>query len=111
MKHFDELKASVKEKGYGTALYDYVNGVPVYLSRGIREEFLDADHIQTIIELVQKFEGGEYGSASDHGKPQRPGHEYGRYAVTDYEASEDEDTAIWIHTAEDAIIVYFKFER
>lgn len=40
MKDFQELKDAVKKKGFGTALYGNINGEPVYLSRGIREEFM-----------------------------------------------------------------------
>ncbi len=110
MKDFNELKALVKEKKYGTALYGNVNGEPVYLSRGIREAFFVGDNIQQIISAVTRFEKKDYGNAEDYGKKQTEGHEYGRYEICPLESA-DEDNAVWIHKDQDAIIVYFKFER
>ncbi len=110
MAKFEELKELVKKKGYGTALYNNVNGEPVYLSRGVREIFMGDGDIQKIVEAVEAFQKGNFGNAAEYGKSQKPGHEYGRYEITDFELS-DEDTAVWVHKAEDAIIVYFKFER
>ncbi len=46
MKDFKELQELVGRRGFGTALYGNINGDPVYLSRGIREFFLDGDNIQ-----------------------------------------------------------------
>ncbi len=110
MADFKELKDLVKKKGYGTALYGNVNGEPVYLSRGVREVFMGDGDLQKVIEAVEAFQKGQFGDAEAHGKTQKAGHEYGRYALTDYE-SETDDTAVWVHKAEDAVIVYFKFER
>lgn len=110
MKNFEELKDTVKKKGFGTALYGNINGEPVYLSRGIREEFMGDEDLQKVIDAVRKFQDGDYGTAAAHGKNSRPGHEYGRYEVSSL-TSDTDDTAVWIHKAEDAIIVYFKFER
>ncbi len=111
MKDFEELKATVKKKGFGTALYGNVNGEPVYLSRGIREEFMGDEDLQKVIDAVASFQEGNYGDAADHGKVSRPGHEYGRYEISSLESVGDEDTAVWVHKAEDAVLVYFKFER
>lgn len=110
MKTFQELKDTVKKKGYGTALYGNVNGDAVYLSRGIREEFMGDEDMQPIIEAVEKFQNADYGTALAHGKKSFPGHEYGRYEISVLTDAE-EDTGVWIHRAEDAILVYFKFER
>lgn len=109
MKDFQELKELVGKRGYGTALYGNVNGEPVYLSRGIREEFFDGDQIQKIIAAVTQFENGDYGSAAEHGRRPVKGHEYGRYEICDLPA--EEDNAVWIHKDGDAVIVYFAFER
>ncbi|MEE1228140.1 MAG: hypothetical protein U0K57_04150 [Lachnospiraceae bacterium] len=107
-----DLKALVKEKGYGTALYGNVNGEPVYLSRGIREVFFVDDNISRIINVVGRFEKGDYGTAAEFGKVPSPGHEYGRYAeISDLTVDTHDDPAVWIHKDGDAIIVYFKFER
>lgn len=110
MKTFQELKDIVKKKGYGTALYGNVNGDAVYLSRGIREEFMGDEDMQPVIEAVEKFQSADYGTASEFGKTSSRGHEYGRYAISVLQ-DENEDTGVWIHRAEDAILVYFKFER
>lgn len=112
MTDFNTLKDTVKKKGFGTALYGNVNGAPVYLSRGVREAYLgDGTDIQPVISAVTEFENGNYGSAAEHGKAPSKGHEYGRYAVTEFENSSDEDDALWIHKDGKAIIVYFAFER
>jgi hypothetical protein len=37
MEKFNELKDVVKNKGYGSSFFMNVNGVPVYLSCGIKE--------------------------------------------------------------------------
>ncbi|MEE3420500.1 MAG: hypothetical protein VZR02_05290 [Lachnospiraceae bacterium] len=111
MTTFEELKDTVKKKGFGTALYGNVNGDPVYLSRGVREEFMsEEENMQPVIEAVEKFEAADYGSAVEYGKSIHKGHEYGRYAISSL-TSETEDTGVWVHRAEDAILVYFKFER
>lgn len=106
-----ELKELVKKKGFGTALYENVNGEPVYLSRGIRETILGTDDAQKMIEAIQKFQNGDYGSAAEHGKKSTPNHEYGRYEIGSLTSEDGEDTAVWMHKAEDSILVYYKFER
>ena len=63
MKDFKELQELVGRRGFGTALYGNINGDPVYLSRGIREFFLDGDNIQKIIAAVDGFQKGEFGLA------------------------------------------------
>ncbi|MDY6285836.1 MAG: hypothetical protein ACOYBK_02275 [Bilifractor sp.] len=109
---FHELQELVKKKGYGTAMYGNVNGEPVYLSRGVREAFLnDEDEIQPIINSVIAFQGGDYGTAAEKGKTSTEGHEYGRYDLGVFSEEQEEDTAIWIHRDGAAIIVYFHFER
>ena len=111
MGTFVELKETVKQKGYGSAQFTNINGHAIYLSRGIREVFLkDETEEQKIIEVVERFLKKDYGDAEMHGKNPRPGHEYGRYAIAEFEDAE-EDTAVWVHHTEEAIIVYFKFER
>lgn len=111
MEKWKELQEIVKKKGYGSSQYNNINGETVYLSRGIKETFLvDEDTARVIIDIVSRFQNKDYGTAAEYGKESRPGHEYGRYACTPYEA-EGEDTAAWVHRTEDAIKVYFKFER
>jgi len=108
-----ELMDDVKKKGYGTVPYENVNGDHVYISRGIREEFMNGeDDMQKVVDAVARFQKGDYGDATSHGKASREGHEYGRYAITKLVADNpDEDTAVWIHRADDSLIVYFRFER
>ena len=91
MKDFKELQELVGRRGFGTALYGNINGDPVYLSRGIREFFLDGDNIQKIIAAR--------------------GHEYGCYDICGLPAQDGEDNTVWIHRDDDAVIVYFRFER
>ncbi len=110
MTDFNELKELVKKKHFGTALYGSINGEPVYLSRGVREVFLGGSDEQKMVEAVEAFQKGQFGDAAEHGKSQKAGHEYGRYEIAQFEPTE-EDTAVWVHKAEDAVIVYFKFER
>ena len=88
-----------------------VYGDPVYLSKGVLTKFFGDDDIQSVITAVGKFQDGDYGTAAEHGKTSKPGHEYGRYEIGGLEAEDGEDCAVWIHKAEDALIVYFKFER
>ncbi len=111
MNSLQDLKALVEQKGYGSALYGSVNGETVYLSRGIREVFCSETEIQNIIDAVRDFQNGRYGNAAAFGKEGRPGHEYGRYEIHTFENSEEEDTGVWIHRAEQTLLVYFKFER
>lgn len=111
MKDFNELKEIVKEKGYGTAYYGNVNGEPVYLSRGIRELYLGDEDINEVIGAVQRFQNGDFGSAAQAGKKNRPGHEYGRYEICVLPASTADDNAVWIHRDGENTIVYFRFER
>ncbi len=111
MANFSELKKAVKKKGFGSSLYSHVNGEPVYLSRGIREAYCTEDHIQTIIDLVGRFQKGDFGDARNHGKEERDGHEYGRYDLKDMEADPGDDSAVWVHRAEHTVLVYFRFER
>jgi hypothetical protein len=111
MKDFNELKASVKNEGFGTAFYDHVNGDPVYLSRGVRDVFLGEGDIQKVIASVDQFQKGNYGSAEDYGKTPKPGHEYGRYDITDLPAEEGEDTGVRIHKDGNSIIAFYYFER
>lgn len=112
MKNFEELIAAVKKKGFGSSLYGNVNGEPVYLSRGIREVYFGGDDIQKIIEVVNRFQNGDYGNAQETGVPEREGHEYGRYDITTIESADGKDTAVWVHRAEgSSALVYYKFER
>ena len=114
MEKFEALKELVKKKGFGSAQYTNVNGEMVYLSRGVREVFLTGeDREQKVIQAIGCFQMGDFGTAAAYGKGARPGHEYGRYELAEFEAAEDsaEDTGVWIHRTEDAIKVYFKFER
>ena len=111
MANFAEFKKLVKKKGYGSFQFNNINGEPVYLSKGIREYFLDdADHSQKIYDVVGCFQKGDFGSAVLCGKEERAGHEYGRYEIAQFDDTED-DTAVWVHRTEHAIKVYFKFER
>lgn len=110
--NFANFKEETKKKGLGSVQYTFVNGDPVYLSRGIREIYLnDSNGEQTLIEYIKRFQDGDYGNASEYGKEQRSGHEYGRYEISVFEPDAEEDTAVWVHRAEDAIMVFFKFER
>jgi hypothetical protein len=111
MKDFSELKELVRKKGFGTALYGNVNGTPVYLSRGIRELYLGSDGISEVTGAVVRFLNGDFGSAAQFGKTGKAGHEYGRYEICDLPCSDREDSGVWVHRAEDAVIVYFSFER
>ncbi len=111
MESFEELKKVVSQKGFGSSLYGNVNGEPVYLSRGIREVFCSETQIQSIIDVVRLFQEGNYGDAAELGKPGRAGHEYGHYAILTLAAKEGVDTGVWVHRAEQTLIVYFKFER
>jgi len=106
-----ELKKLVEEKGYGTALYDNVNGEPVYLSRGVREIFFGNGDMQDVITSVRKFQNGDFGDAAAHGKGGQTGHEYGRYQVGALAGEDNEDAGLWIHRDGEAIIVYYSFER
>lgn len=109
--NFAEFKEMVKKKGYGTFQFNQINGEPVYLSRGVREIFLENEvEEQKLYDLVRCFQQGEFGSAAACGKESKPGHEYGRYETEIFEVCE-EDTAVWIHRMEEAIKVYFRFER
>jgi hypothetical protein len=108
----DELKETVKKKGFGTSQYDNVDGDNVYLSSGVRTVFLDGDgRMSDIIDIIRRFQKKDYGSAAEHGKTERAGHEYGRYDIRGIEADGDGDCGVWIHRADDALIVYFAFER
>ncbi len=114
MDRFKELQELVKKKGVKSSQYTNVNGDEVYLSRGIKEVFLvDFVEEQKIVNAVSRFQKKDYGNAAEYGKESRPGHEYGRYEITDFEDAEEteEDTAVWVHRVENAIKVYFKFER
>ena len=107
---WEGLKEQVQKKGFGSVQYGNINGEAVYLSRGIRELFLQKEGgEQKLIEAVMQFQQGEFGDAGEMGKDQRPGHEYGHYALTGMEA--DEDTGVWMHRTEDAVKVYLSFER
>ncbi len=111
MKELNELKSIVLKKGYGTALYGNVNGEPVYLSRGIRELFLGEEDIQHVIDAVIHFQNEDFGDAASYGKASSKGHEYGRYAIAPLTGEDGEDTAVWVHRDNEAILVYFRFER
>lgn len=111
MNDFNELKELVRKKGFGTALYGNVNGTPVYLSRGIREVYLGSDRISEVTGAAVRFLNGDYGDAAEYGKTGKTGHEYGRYAICDLPCDAGDDNGVWIHRAEEAVIVYFKFER
>lgn len=111
MQDFEKLKQEVAKKGFGTTFYGTINGGMVYLSRGVLLHFFGDDDIQTVIGAVTRFQNGDFGDAAAHGKPGKAGHEYGRYEVSGLISAENEDTAIWVHRAEDALIVYFSFER
>ena len=112
MTELSELMDYVKKKGYSTVPYDNVTGDSVYLSCGIRGEFLNGeDNFQKIIDAIRRFQKKDYGDASEHGKTPRPGHEYGRYDITDLPAEEGEDTGVWIHKDGNSIIAFYYFER
>ena len=112
MDTMKELQEVVKKKGSGSARFTNINGDAVYLSRGVRELFLGSEEeTQKIIAAVTAFQNGNYGNAESFGKSSRPGHEYGRYEITALTAEEGEDSAVWIHRAEEAVMVYFRFER
>ena len=113
MTKMKELMDYVRKKGYGTVPYDNVNGDHVYLSRGIRGEVMEGDDdMQKVVDAITRFQNRDYGDADSHGKASREGHEYGRYDITHLQADNpDEDTAGWIHRADDSLIVYFRFER
>lgn len=112
MTDFITVKEDVKKKGFGTSLYDHVNGEPVYLSQGVRSAFTkDEAGINQILTAVTSFQKGDFGDAIAHGKTETEGHEYGRYQLITFEDAKDEDTAVWVHRAEKSILVYFKFER
>ncbi len=113
MDTFKELQDFVKKKGPKSSQYTNVNGEEVYLSRGIKEVFMvDFVEEQKIVNAVGRFQKKDYGNAADYGKEPRAGHEYGRYEIASFDDEEDyDDTAVWVHRVEDAIKVYFKFER
>lgn len=111
MNTFAEFKEFVKKKGYGSFQFNTINGEPVYLSRGIRELFFEnEEEEQKLYDMVRRFQSGDFGDAAAHGKEAKAGHEYGRYAETSFEETQ-EDTAVWIHRMEAAVKVYFTFER
>lgn len=111
MNEFKDLIDYVKKKGYGSSEFTNVNGELVYLSQGIKKIFLEnEEQEQKLINVISRFQKKDYGNAAEYGKESRPGHEYGRYEITDF-ADCDEDTAVWIHKVENAIKVFFKFER
>ena len=110
MNKFSELQDFVKKKGFGTAYYGTINGETVYLSTGIREVYFNGDDFQIIIGYVTRFERGDFGSAAEAGKEEKPGHEYGCYPLG-LEWEDASDASVWVHRDGDAIIVYFKFER
>lgn len=113
MNNFKELIDYVKKKGFGSSEFTSVNGEMVYLSRGIKAIFLEnEEEEQKIINVISRFQKKDYGNATEHGKDERAGHEYGRYEICEFaDADEHEDTAVWVHRVEDAIKVFFKFER
>lgn len=108
---FEELKDFVRKKRFGTSQYDNIDGETVYLSCGVREIFLDSDHKSQLVDVVRAFRKGDYGTAAEYGKNPRPGHEYGRYDCGLITDAGQEDAGVWIHRAEDALLVYFRFER
>lgn len=111
MENFRELKDLVKKRGYGTAYYSNVNGEPVYLSRGVRELFFEEEGIRKIIEAVGDFQNGIYGNAEALGRQETKGHEYGHYEICALAGEDGEDTGVWVHRDDAAVIVYFGFER
>lgn len=112
MSEFSEMREKLKHMGTGMNEYGNVNGEPVYLSRGIREVFAgDNSSLQKVLDAVRCFQNGDYGDAALHQKKQNPGHEYGRYDITPLGRDGNEDSAVYIHKAENAILVYFAFER
>lgn len=112
MEKFKDLQELVKKKGFGSTEYNHINGDPVYLSRGIREVFLgDKKTENLLMGAVSRFQKQDYGNAAEYGKNPRKGHEYGRYEISPLTADVDEDNGVWLHRAEDSIMVYFAFER
>ena len=111
MEKFKELQDLVKKKGFGTSQFTNVNGDAVFLSRGIREVFLENEtEEQKIIEAIGRFQKKDYGNSQEYGKSPRPGHEYGRYDISPFN-DEDADTGVWVHRTDDAIKVFFMFEK
>ena len=112
MEKFKDLQELVKKKGHGFVEYNHVNGDLVYLSKVVCEVFLgDKELEKQIVRAVSQFQKKDYGSAAEHGKNPRPGHEYGRYEISPLTTDDEEDTAVWLHRAEDSIMMYFAFER
>lgn len=112
MVKFSEIKTVVKAKGPKTTFYGNVNGEPVYISQGVREVFfVNEEGVQRLINAVGTFQSGDLGSAAEAGKASKPGHEYGRYDVSNLEADTEDDAALWVHRAGDSVLAYFKFER
>ncbi len=66
---------------------------------------------QKIIAAVDGFQKGEFGLAQSRGKLEVRGHEYGCYDICGLPAQDGEDNTVWIHRDDDAVIVYFRFER
>lgn len=111
MEKFKELQDLVKKKGFGTSQFTNVNGDAVFLSRGIKEVFLENEtEEQKIIEVIGRFQKQDYGSSEEFGKSPRPGHEYGRYNIAPFNDT-DVDTGVWVHRTDDAIKVFFMFEK
>lgn len=108
---FKIMKEKARKKGRGTVEYGNINGQSVWLAPGIRDVFMENNEIQKVIDAVTRFENGDYGDAQSYGKSERQGHEYGRYELASFENSGQEDTGVWVHHAENSIIVYFSFER
>ena len=110
MKSLEEIERKIG-RSRGTAYYNTVNTDPLYLSRGIREAYLDGDSdIQEVINAVGRFQKGDFGTAEQAGKREEAGHEYGRYEGSVLSDS-GHDACIWVHRDGDSLIAYFKCER
>ncbi|EEP28508.1 hypothetical protein [Shuttleworthella satelles] len=111
MSDFSELRESLRGRGAGMNEYGNINGESVYLSRGIRQIFLGESCEQSLIQAVRCFENRDFGDAALHQKKQKEGHEYGRYDIAPLGREKGEDSGVYMHKADDAILVYFAFER
>ncbi len=106
----EQIKECVIRDGFSLCDMGYHNDDHIYFTRG----FSYATTTQTItidevIECLNKFQGGDYGTFYEVGETATNGNEYGEYKSN--LGATANDGAIMIHRERGYILVYFQFER